>query len=65
MSTIWECKIGTGASLELPDGADAPMRQAIEKVFFELTGMRPEFHFSGWGGTLSVTEQAALNWQMK
>ena len=57
MSTIWECKIGTGASLELPMGADYPMRAAIQKAFYELTGVEPEFTFSGWGADLTASEK--------
>lgn len=52
---VWECKIG-GKRVELPDGADAPLRQAVQKAYFELTGTYAEFCFSGWGGKLDEIE---------
>lgn len=46
---IWECKIGEVADRLLPPGADFPMREAIEKVYAQVTGSEPDFLFSGWG----------------
>ena len=60
MSTIWTCKIGCLSEIELPNGADLPMRQAIAKAFIEITGQEPEFLFSGWGGQLSKYEMAVV-----
>lgn len=45
---IWTCKIGSVDDNELPDGADAPMRQAVQRAYFEMTGRCPGFTFSGW-----------------
>jgi hypothetical protein len=60
MATIWTCKIGGLDEIELPNGADLPMRQAIAKAFIEITGQEPEFLFSGWGGQLDKFEMAVV-----
>jgi len=52
----WECKIGIMGTVDLPPGADAPMRDAVERAFFELTGKHAEFNFSGWGAKLTQGE---------
>ena len=52
----WTCAIGYADGAELPDGADAPMREAVKRAFRELTGREPDFAFTGWGGELSETE---------
>lgn len=57
---IWGCKIGLANGEELPDGADAPMRQAVQKAFRELTGLDDLFCFSGWGTKLDEHEFDAL-----
>lgn len=54
---IWDCKIGEVDRAKLPPGADAPMRQAVEAVYRELTGEEPRFIFSGWGGELTDIER--------
>ena len=51
---IWTCKIGE--VWDLPDGADAPMRQAVQDAYVRLTGEQPTFLFSGWGAELSTAE---------
>lgn len=53
---IWTCKIGGVYEGDLPDGADAPMRRAVEKAYREITGVDADFNFSGWGGELSASE---------
>ena len=58
MKKIWECKIGEVDDALLPDGADFPMRRAIERAYQEMTGREPNFIFSGWGAKLTSTEQA-------
>lgn len=58
--TVWDCKIGVKGELNLPLGADWPMRQAIARAFFELTGQHAEFNFSGWGGTLNDVEKSIV-----
>lgn len=55
---IWSCKIGETASI--PDGADAPMRQAVVRAYREITGTEPEFIFSGWGAELTEPERAVV-----
>lgn len=57
---IWDCKIGFANEAELPDGADAPMREAVRRAYLELTGWEPEFIFSGWGGQLTASEQRSV-----
>ncbi len=55
---IWTCKIG-GKARDLPGGSDLPMRKAVEQEFFNLTDVKAEFCFSGWGGYLTEPERAA------
>ena len=52
-SKVWECQIAFAYDAELPDGADAPMRKAVEKAFKKLLGRDAEIMFSGWGGKLN------------
>lgn len=58
---IWECKIGETSHADLLPGADLPMRAAVERAYEELTGVKPRFLFSGWGGDLTPTEQACVD----
>lgn len=58
---VWDCKIGYGDSMKLPDGADLPMRVAIQEAFKKLTGEYPEFIFSGWGGQLTPIEKQLVD----
>jgi hypothetical protein len=61
MSTkIWTCKIGECGDSNLPNGADSPMRHAVEKAYREITGREPKFCFSGWGGHLDELERAMV-----
>jgi hypothetical protein len=61
----WTCKIGIMGNVDLPPGADWPMRKAVEQAFFDLTGKQSDFNFSGWGAKLEdgeydvVTDRAA------
>lgn len=52
---IWTCKIG-----EIPHGADAPMRMAVEQAYRQLAGKDSDFLFSGWGGNLYEIERAVV-----
>lgn len=61
---IWTCKIGECDTDILPNGADAPMRRAVERAYMELTGEEPKFIFSGWGGELTEGERAAHEHRM-
>lgn len=54
---IWACKIGGEIPDNLPDGADAPIREAVEKAFLEITGVEARFNFSGWAGELTEAER--------
>ena len=45
---IWSCKIGECDASKVPDGADFPMRRAIEAAYIKITGEDPKFIFSGW-----------------
>ncbi len=57
--SIWTCKIG-GLTPKLSDGADLPMRAAVRQMFKELTGVEPEFNFSGWAGELTEMERKVV-----
>lgn len=57
---IWTCKIGEVDGALLPDGADLPMRQAVERAYREITGLEPHFNFSGWGGELDEYERGIV-----
>ena len=46
---VWECAVGGKSPVIVPSGGDFPMRQAVEKAFFDLTGKHPEMCYSGWG----------------
>lgn len=48
----WTCTIGEFPRGELPDGADWPMRQAVEQAYRDLTGRESDYTFSGWGDPL-------------
>lgn len=54
---IWACKIGEIDAEALPDGADYPIRLAVQKAYRELTGREAEFCFSGWSGELDEGER--------
>lgn len=61
MPRIWDCKIGElSDDIELPNGADGPMREAVNHAYKTLTGREPSFIFSGWDGTLTDAEREAL-----
>lgn len=57
---IWTCKIGDADLSNVPPGADAPMREAVDTAFFRLTGQEPAFIFSGWSGELTEGERACV-----
>ena len=56
---IWTCKIG-GPAIQFQSGADAPMRQAAQAAFKQVTGNDEAFCFSGWGGELTEPERAVV-----
>lgn len=60
MTKIWECKIGEVDAEKLPKGVDGPMRQAVERAYYELTGEEPKFIFSGWGAELTEAERSVV-----
>lgn len=53
----WSCKIGEVTRSRLPEGADSPMRRAVEHAYIEITGEAPHFIFSGWGAELDKAER--------
>lgn len=57
---IWTCKVG-GMVKDLPEAADAPMREALTRTFREVTGAEVTFIFSGWGAQLTEHEQAVVD----
>jgi predicted dienelactone hydrolase len=44
----WSCLIG-GEVVELPSGADLPLRQSVKNAYLQLTGEHDEVCSSGWG----------------
>jgi hypothetical protein len=58
--TVWFCKVGVLGAVDLPRGADNPMRNAICDEFARVTGKDAEFCFSGWGQRLSELELAVV-----
>jgi hypothetical protein len=60
---IWSCKIGPVDASKLPEGADLPMRIAISRAFYEVTGGEVEdFLFSGWAAELTESEQKVVDY---
>lgn len=57
---VWECKIGEVDPSKVPSGGDGPMRHAVERAYWELTGEEPRVTFSGWGGELTPHERAIM-----
>lgn len=60
---VWFCKIGIQGDCALPNGADSPMRRAVQKAFFDVTGLDDQFCFSGWGGTLDEGERFVVEYE--
>lgn len=60
--STWECKIGIapGTNVTLRSGCDAPMRNAVEAAFLQVTGQESEYCFSGWGAELTEQEKEVL-----
>ena len=56
----WSCKIGEVDPSGVPNGGDGPMRKAVAAAYRELTGVEPEFIFSGWGAQLTEGERAVV-----
>lgn len=56
----WTCRIGVTGEVEIPDGADYPMRVAVGKAFLAVTGREAEHCFSGWGDKWSELEVAVI-----
>ncbi len=54
---VWECKVVLPDDVDLPDGADSPMRQAVRSACEEMTGRLSTDIFSGWGGSLTKIEK--------
>jgi hypothetical protein len=61
MSKVWVCKIGTDENVEIPKGADAPMRQAVQEAFEKVTGVGARYAFTGWGGQLTKIERSIVD----
>lgn len=59
-SKIWSCKIGEVADADVPQGGDAPMRDAVYRAFERVTGKVPQFCFSGWAAELTEGERACV-----
>lgn len=51
----WTCEVsGPGLHSGLPDGADLPMRRAVESAFMQIVGVEPDVISSGWGESPSL-----------
>lgn len=48
-AAYWTCRIGPADRDNLPYGADNPLRLAVSKAFYELTGDYAEILSTGWG----------------
>lgn len=57
---LWSCKIGEAAVVKVPNGGDLPMREAVAAAYKSLTGVEPDFIFSGWGDELTEPERAVV-----
>ncbi len=57
---VWSCKIGEVDEESLPDGADSPLRQAVQAAYRELTGQEPDFCSSGWDAELDEVERKVV-----
>lgn len=57
---VWTCTIGPVARERLPEGADQPMRAAVEAAFHVLTGEQAQACFSGWEPRFTVMQQAVI-----
>lgn len=53
---IWTCKIGA----QQGQLKDEHFRSAVIQAYQELTGMEPDFIFSGWDGVLTEPERAVV-----
>ena len=60
----WICIIGATKSENLKDGADSPMRNAVEKAFKETTGHEHEVCWSGWGSEKEKVDILNAVWSM-
>jgi hypothetical protein len=47
----WTCIIGATDKTKLQDGADSPMRNAVETAYQKVTGSESDVLYSGWGTT--------------
>ncbi len=57
---VWTCKIVVSGDAKLPDGFDGPPRlAAIHAV--QSAGIEVLDCFSGWGGTLTETQEKIVN----
>ena len=45
----WFCLIGPADRDKLPQGCDAPIRDAVVDAFIALTGAQSKANYSGWG----------------
>lgn len=61
---LWSCQVGEVPRASLPDGADGPMRNAVERAFKELTGFEPQYCFSGWGDRLTEVQRSVIEDRM-
>ena len=60
----WICIIGATNSKNLKGGADAPMRNAVQKAFEETTGHEDEICRSGWGSEKEKVDIVNAVWSM-
>jgi len=56
---FWTCVIGPADRNKLPDGADFPMRMAVQSAFHRTTGDGHEICMSGWGSDSETAAKAS------
>ena len=56
----WSCQIGEIPRYALPSGSDGPMRDAVQKAYYDLTKISDLYIFSGWGEPLPEVYRAVV-----
>lgn len=58
----WVCIIGETEWNDLPNGADSPMRTAVEKEFKKVTGHDAPHNWSGWSADIKTVDKILKVW---
>lgn len=57
---FWTCVIGPARRKDLPNGADWPLRKAVQKAFEQTSGYSHEVCSSGWGCNSEEAAKASI-----